>query len=269
MTCDEFNPFIDAFIDQELDEQDAAEMEAHLATCESCREHASAQMRFKELLKESLGNEKAPAALRGMIFDELAELSVEGETPAEVVVLAEANPRRGTRWAWAALPIAAAFALMLVLPNLAVAPASSNDLPVVSETVEWHRGNYPLEVTGPESKDVSQWFGTMVDFPVRPPQFKDDSVQLLGGRIANIRDRRAAYLRYEVDGTRMSVIIFDGEGLKVPGDNIQRMHEHDVAIVNQHGYNVAVLQDSGVTYAITSELSDTRFVEILDASLRR
>lgn len=135
--------------------------------------------------------------------------------------------------------------------------------------MDWHVGNYPIEVTGPDSARVTHWFRDKVDFPVRLPQFAGRQVNLLGGRIAHVADRRAAYLVYEVDGVRLSVLVFDGEGLTIPSDRIREVGGRDVALLNNKGYEVAVLQDGGVTYTLTSELSEPAFVELVAASLKR
>lgn len=165
-------------------------------------------------------------------------------------------------------PLAAVLLLAFALPSFTVAPAKSGQLPVVEQTVDWHVGNYPIEVTGPDSARVTQWFRNKVDFPVRLPKFANREVNLLGGRIAHVQDRRAAYLLYEVDGSRMSVLVFNGEGLTIPSDKIRQVEGRDVAVLNNKGYEVAVLQDSGVTYTITSELPEDAFIDLVASSLR-
>jgi len=74
MTCEDFVPFIDAFVDGEFDERERAEMEVHLDSCETCREQVRFQVRLKEEFKASL-TESAPDALREQIFSGIAGLS--------------------------------------------------------------------------------------------------------------------------------------------------------------------------------------------------
>lgn len=284
MMCEDFIPFIDAYVDQEFDERELAEMEAHLGICSECRERVEFQVNLKEEFKACL-NEKAPDSLRMRIFRDIEDhqaaareqLDQEREG-AEVVAMAamtaddDSQSRRPwlLRNGWVALPLAAALALVFAFPAFTVAPAKSGQLPVVEQTVDWHVGNYPIEVTGPDSQRITQWFRNKVDFPVRLPQFgADKQANLLGGRIAHVQDRRAAYLLYEIDGTRLSVLVFDGEGLTIPSDKIRNIEGRDIAILNNKGYEVAVLQDSGVTYTITSELPERDFVSLVSSSLRR
>lgn len=294
MTCEDFVPFIDAFVDGEFDEREKAEMEVHLESCEACREQVQFQIRFKDEFKSCL-TQRAPDGLREQIFAGLAELdraeqdhdrnaarlSAEAEAADEAEILSleaeqnerdEASDSRRKMWrsAWIAAPLVAAVLLVFASPTLTVAPARSDQLPVVEETVDWHRGNFPIEVTGPDASFVSQWFRNKVDFPVRTPTFGDNhEVNLLGGRIAHVQNRRAAYLLYEVDGTKVSVLVFDGNGLTVPSDKIRKIADRDVLMLDNDGYEVAMLQDNGVTYTITSELPEDSFMRLVEDSLAR
>ena len=140
---------------------------------------------------------------------------------------------------------------------------------MVENTVEWHSGDFPIEVTGPQPREVARWFRGKVDFPVRLPTFKSKSVRLIGGRIAHVNNRRAAYALYDVDGARLSVMIFHGDDLKVPGDKVRHVSGRDVAVLNSRGYEVAVLQDDGITYTMTSDLPEEEMLELVGTSLQR
>jgi anti-sigma factor (TIGR02949 family) len=282
MTCEDFVPFIDAFVDGEFDERERAEMEVHLQSCDTCREQVRFQVRMKEEFKACL-TEPAPEGLREQIFSGLAELSISDGSvesgPSEITSLGDVREQRSAassstsrawRNAWVAAPLVAAVLLALASPSFTVAPARSDQLPVIEETVDWHRGNFPIEVTGPDASFVSQWFRNKVDFPVRTPTFgQNHDVSLLGGRIAHVQNRRAAYLLYEVDGTKVSVLVFDGDGLRVPSDKVRKIAERDVFMIDNDGYEVALLQDDGVTYTITSELPEESFVRLVRDSLAR
>ncbi len=263
MGCADFDPFIDAYIDEEFGERERADMEAHLGICDDCRKRVQVQLTFKQQLREQLGQERAPDSLRQRVLSSLDEVELECE-----------DRRGGSRWGsvrrigWVAGPLAAAVALVVVVvPEFTVAPAASSPSPVIDSTVEWHQGNYPLEVTTADTGEATEWFEGKVDFSVRLPEFDDHRVNLLGGRIANIGDRRAAFVLYEVDGRRLSTIMFDGEGMKVPRENLRRIEDRDIAWLNQKGFGVAIVQDSGVTYAMTSDLSEERFLELVSASV--
>lgn len=270
MTCEELIPFLDAYVDQELDAQDLRDMEVHLSECGPCRDRVNYQVQFKNHFKEVLEETRAPEDFRARLLEALAAEGPAVEFDEVAPVVEERRPVSRTAWlkhAWVAAPLAAAIGLVVVVPNFTVAPASSDVVPIVEQTVDWHSGNFPIEVTGPDAQNVATWFKDKVDFPVRLPRFASDRVTLLGARLAHVQDRRAAYLVYEVDGTRMSVMVFDGQGLAVPSDRIRHVGDRDMMVVNQRGYEVALLQDDGVTYTITSELPEKQFLKLVSDSV--
>ncbi|MBA2663852.1 MAG: zf-HC2 domain-containing protein [Bradymonadaceae bacterium] len=261
MTCDDFSPFIGTYIDAEFDERERAEMEAHLGMCPKCRCKVEAQLSYKEEFRACLSMPRAPEQLRLRIVEELACLEFQDDGTKRTY------RAQLLRYGWVAGPLAAMVAVAVVLPSFTVATASSGPLPVIEQTVDWHLGNYPLEVTTSNPAEVSRWFQGKVDFSVRLPHFPEGRANLLGGRIAHIQDRRAAYVLYEVDGAKLSVLLFHGDGLKVPSDSIRSLGERDVVVLNNKGYGIALLQDNGVTYTMTSELAEEQLVNLVALSL--
>lgn len=262
MNCQEFQLFADAYVDGEFEDRERGEIEGHIRSCADCRAQAELRFHFKERFKEVLSCERAPETLRLRIIEQLEQAEHE----------AQRTRRRNSpvmRAAVVAAPLAASIILVLVfLPELTVMPAASEQLPVVENTIDWHKGNLPIEVTGPQNADVARWFRGKVDFPVRLPTFHSERVHLIGGRIAHVKDRRAAYALYDVDGARLSVMMFHSNDFKVPGDKIRTINGREVAVLNSHGYEVAVLQDNGITYTMTSDLPENELLKLVGASLR-
>lgn len=139
--------------------------------------------------------------------------------------------------------------------------------PIVRESVSWHRRQVPIEVVGPDDARVNHWFQGKVDFRVKTPRFDrrgDGDVNLLGARLSNVREKQAAYVVYEVDGSKVSVLIFD-RNERVP-DSAARVGER--GFYNAGGYNVAVVEDQGVTYSITSDLPREDHVQLVNAAFQ-
>jgi anti-sigma factor RsiW len=261
MSCDGFRPFIDAYVDGEFDERESAEMEAHLERCDACRKEVEQRLRLKEALQQSGKKQTCPEALKKDILERLECHRVEESANG-------GSNRR--RWTYAAslIPLAAGIALVFTFyPALTVAPAASGQLPVVEQTVDWHRNELPVEIRSSERTHVARWFRGKVDFPVRLPEFRDSRVELLGGRLAHIKDRRAANVSYKVGDSRLSVMIFHGDELKVPAARIRSIGNQDVAIYNSHGYGVALMQNHGITYAMTSDLPEKHLIDLVASSL--
>lgn len=263
MSCDNYRPFIGAYIDDELDERDSAEFEAHIDSCSECREEFEQQLEFKQNFQRALCGESAPEELKEEILAGMSQIDAEreaersGSRSAMVKALAAGVP----------LTLGAAVVLWFV-PLFTVAPVESGQPPIVEQTVDWHQESLPVEVKGPDRSHVGQWFRGKVEFPVRLPDFAKAGAELLGGRIAHMRDRRAAYLAYEVNGARMSVMMFHADALKIPTDRVRNVASRDIALFNNHGFEVAVLQDGGITYTITSDLTEKELVDVVGSSIQ-
>lgn len=264
MKCADFRPFIDAYIDGELDDRDSAELEAHVAECDDCRQLVEHQSALKDAIRRCLDEDeqRAPAQLRERIEEAVSSEASDGGWVQRVA--------NRNRWQWvaAAFPVVAGVAAMVwMMSAMTVAPAASGQIPAVEQTVNWHRADYPVEVERPDSEKVADWFRGKVEFPVRLPTFRGKNVRIIGGRIAQIQNHHAAYVAYDIDGARVSVMVFPGgEDVKVPAHRIRKVGRRDVALVNSDGYEVALIQDAGLTYTMTSDLPQSALIEVVESS---
>jgi anti-sigma factor RsiW len=139
---------------------------------------------------------------------------------------------------------------------------------VTADVLAKHQRNLPVEVSG-QTDDVRRWYVDKVDFPVRPPKFTQPAhgqkVAFRGGRLANVRDRQAAYLLYEVDGNKVSVFIFDPGELPLEARRRAVVGNREVFIDGERGYNVALFRDHGVGYAIASEVGEQEMLRLVSA----
>jgi anti-sigma factor RsiW len=265
LTCDDLHTQIHYYIDHELDEAERVELEAHLFDCPSCRAKVEAFSSLKQSIKTHASCQ-APDALRSNIMAALAAADHAAPPPAPFWSL----PRSPISTLPLAASLAIAATLLLVLPAFTIAPASSSQHPAIKQAVDWHRGDLPLDVKTADSHHASRWLRDKVDFPVRLPRFDVGRARLLGARLAHVQDRRAVYALYEVDGgARLSVMMFHGEGFEVPSDKVRELEGRDVALMRAQGFDVAVVQDQGVTYTFTSDLPDADFLSLMRDSLRR
>jgi anti-sigma factor (TIGR02949 family) len=273
MKCDDYKPLVHVYVDGEFDERDVFEVELHLEGCESCRNLTRHESKMRGQFKASFELDRTPEDLKARLMGRLeavakaeAGQAVESLEPSE-------NPSSGQVWILGPLAAAAAAAALLII--FWDAPAQPGFEPIVEESVNWHRKNLPIEVTGPSGDRVKTWLRPKVDFPVRLPKFERtgrQEVSLLGARLSNVRERQAAYVVYEVDGNKVSVMLIDGRRagnrLKAKVTPAARRHFDSVApaFYTNNGYNVAVIKDNGVTYSITSELPREDMVQLVDAA---
>lgn len=143
-----------------------------------------------------------------------------------------------------------------------VAGSSSFASPVVGESVAWHRKSVPVEVVGPDAQTVRRWFADKVSFAVVVPEL-GNAARLLGGRLSHVRQYEAAYLLYEVNGSKLSVMLFDAGDLTADSD-----FRAKTFVDNSNGYNVAIRERGGVTYTFTSDMNPEALAELVESSMR-
>ena len=272
--CEDRVASLDLYVDGEICHVERAEIDAHLDGCAGCRAYVLSRGSMRDSLRSSVGSPCLSSEFRARLEARLREAqpacAMQQSGPHRVVIAA----------AGAALAAAAALATVGTIRWLRPvetvlsehgSPLSQGEVagqatirtPIVSDAVRWHRRDMPVEITGPDEARVSDWFVAKVEFPVRAPDFDAHAI-LLGGRIGNVQNHDAAYLLYDVDGSKVSVLIFEAEhsGLtQVTGG------EGRVYVDNSSGYHVGLGQRDGVGYAFTSDLPAERFVELVAHSL--
>jgi anti-sigma factor (TIGR02949 family) len=268
MRCEDVQNALEFYLDGELEDRDAAEFGAHLDACEACAGRVDHELKLKDCLRSMSCSETMPEGLMlkvcGAIEDESA-----------------GSRDQGSAWSRTAVAAMAVFGLGGVLfvlstqlppaaPGAATADASSLLEPVeapalVGESIRWHTRPLPVEVAGPDSQAVGSWFRDKVDFPVVPPEFSRRA-HLLGGRLSNVEENEAALLVYDVDGTKLSVIMFDRNGSSIPSAHALDGRQVPLFVDERSGMNVALHEQDGVTYTFTTDMPDDELVDLVNVA---
>jgi hypothetical protein len=127
-------------------------------------------------------------------------------------------------------------------------------VPMFEDVVRRHEREHPPEVQG-SAAQMATWFQRKLEFAARPVDFGTRSdVQLVGGRISNVRERDAAAFYYQVHGHRVTVMVFEPPPDTFRGVEHVRVDGHDLYYRTVHGYTVPMMQMGGLTYAFTGDL---------------
>ncbi len=258
MNCRDVHRYVHAFIDGELEAQQTLEVDRHLEACADCAHAVEFERWFKGELRRSVGSVLAPPALADRVRGAMAR--------ADRVDRARALlPRAGAVAALAAGVVAALFLPSWLTPSGRVAGGrdASMPRPVIDYVAERHARSLPVEVTGPDAASVGAWYQGKLDFAVNPPAFSGGDVRLVGGRISNVGDRQAAQLVYQQQGRRITVVVFDGEGVPIQGASLLRAGPRTIYLGESHGYPVAVWHQGGVAYAASSDHARGDFVRLV------
>ncbi len=266
--CDEARRAIDPWMDGELDPSAAVHVDVHLADCPNCRCEAETI----RALKRSIGGLReasAPTALRLSVYAALD--AVDDARAQEASVARKKKHALGFALTGAALAgaIIAHRGLMGGGARETSEASFAGLIPVVEDVAAHHAHDLPMEVSGSNPDEVSQWFRGKLDIPVQPMAFRGISARLVGGRISNVREQMAAALYYDLGGRRMTVFVFDGA--LVPRQNVTRqvVNHRNFYVGSSHGYTVTFTEQRGVGYAVACDLPPQETVRLVaDADMR-
>ncbi len=245
MNCKEVNKYLDAHVDGELEAGLMLDVDNHLDNCDDCRATILVKRRLKsELL--SLGQTRAPEHLR-----------------AQITSLAHRRRMTKIIAAVAIGPLAAAAALLIVLAMQKETPPSEPVTAVVEDVVERHVRELPMEIEGPDPSHAASWFRGKVDFPVHGPNLNLKQASFQGARLSNVRAHQAAHMTYNLDGHRLSLMIFNPRVAMLGGGHRVQVGDREVLVGRRNGFNVVVFLDGDMAYALSSDLPQNRLLKIV------
>lgn len=256
MNCQDFRHSMETFLDGEFAEPERVMMNAHLHACARCASQLEATRAFRDRLK---------TALRRDVRDPSPSLRAAVDVALEREDRVYREGTWASRWLWRLIPAATAAALLI-----GVAMSRQETLSyLVEESIQRHRQQLPMDVTGTSPERLFSFFRDKVPFAVKPPKFVNTNakagVVFEGARLSNLRDRKAAYFRYRVGDHRLSVFVLEPDA--VPrSSNVLHVGGRDVYWHEAHGYNVAMFVADGAGYAVASEMEPKRLVELISYS---
>src|SRR5512138_3852134 len=253
MDCRELERSMDAFLDGEFEERERAEAEAHLAGCPACRATVDAQGRIREAVRAKLREAmaapapagRAPAALRERLTRSLAK-----------------ERRPFWRRTLAPLPIATMAACAAGV--LVVLASHTGNPDLLEDAIRNHHRGLPLEV---DAAAMPGWFADKLDFHPSLPHFTDAAVRIEGGRLSNLREYPAAYVRYQLPRGQVGLFIVDDPNRRfdAPGRDVVVGREV-VRVASARGYNVAIWRQDEIVYSLVSDLDEDALFRLVQAA---
>jgi anti-sigma factor RsiW len=251
VSCETLSDKLTGYLDRELDERAAGEVEAHLGQCVTCSARLERERRLRAAVQAHVLPLQAPDRLR-----------------SSVRALVRAQARRSQpRRAW--LPIWAATAAALFLGvaggwQLATWRAPRGDASdlateVVASHVRSLEGAHLTDIASSEHHTVKPWFAGKLDFSPPVPDFTTDGFPLIGGRLDYLGERPVAALVY---GRRQHFInLF-----------VWPSRESNVVPVaaSRRGYHLVHGAGGGMTYWAISDLNQgelSQFAQLVAANL--
>jgi len=235
MNCDELHAQVTPFLDGELIDEARLEMESHLARCEKCRALVEVERHNLLVVREAFKNAtpKAPEALRARVFQNLRN---------------DDAHHRHVRWGkFAAL--AAGVTVTMVAANIEYKGYQRRLYE--QDAALRHARQFPLEIEqSPEN--IERWFGGKLDYRVTLPHFPN--TKAAGARLLQVRDKPAAYIRYD-EPKKMGLFIY--------GDDNDVDVDATPAVGTSHGYNVVSWREGDVVYQLVTDLDERDIQELV------
>jgi anti-sigma factor RsiW len=239
MNCTSFET-LSAYVDHSLPELEAATVEGHLQSCQSCRSTLDELRWLKDAVRSS-----APAATASKDFE------------ARLASAAAASRRRRRV---ARLGIAVAGGLTVALAALLVVLPVVRQRRALTELIGDHVGitvtrEEAFDVAGSDAGKLEGWFAGKIDFPLHIPQVP--AAKLVGARLCDIAGRHIPLASYELGTRRVSMFV----------ERTGRSARRTVCDEQVHGYTVCRRTIDGLQYLFVSDYPANEAGSILTAAL--
>jgi anti-sigma factor RsiW len=258
MDCQEVQRSLEPYVDGEFDGMELVEANRHLASCPRCRELVEAQGRVRSLLRAKLREAMGPGSSAGSAPDGLRHR----------IIQALAHQRRPV-WRRMLSPVPAATMAACAAGVLVVLWSHASTDPLIEEAVRKHARDLPLELSTPgvSPDDIPGLLASRLDFNARPPEFKAKGVRLVGARVAHLKDRSAAYMRYEVPRGHAGLYIMDDPDRRMgETGRVVNLGPSTIRMINSRGYNVAVWRQNEIVYSLVSDLDEEDLVQLVETA---
>ena len=247
MTCVEFARQLHAYVDGELEVNEMLAADAHVAECVDCRALAARERRFRQLLRRQ-PRESAPAEFRALVIRRI---------------------RRAERLAmirpWLIAPLAAVGTVLALVWWPSPQPASRLVNELVDKHIAYAQVEQPAEFLSTDRLAVEAWFRERAALRVTVSDYSPSGIRLVGARLADAGERKAAYVLYEKGHTLLSVFMVPappGEPALTGTRVSYRGHEY--VTLERKGYRTVSWSDGHTVYGLVAMLGYEPLFECAD-----
>jgi mycothiol system anti-sigma-R factor len=248
MNCAAFEARLQPYVDGELPVAETTAADAHLAECPACAEAARAERELRALLRRQ-PREAAPPELRVRVTARLRR---------------ERRLRRASRLAGLGLATAlVALVVGLALRGGGPEPGVLDDL--VDKHVAYAQLERPAELASSDPDEIRGWFRERAGLSVGVPDYSSAGIRLLGARLSETHERRAAYLLYEKGRTLLSIFVVPLGTRRVRLGGATRAYRgHDYVTLETRGYRTVAWTDGATLFGLVSLLDYDALLECAD-----
>ncbi len=200
--CTHIKKLLYPYLDGELDAKQNLDVEFHIFDCQQCCDLLNEEKRFLSAIRNGCLQKEGPAALK---------VKIEKMLDKKKWSLFRIFSNFPFQMAFAA---ALAGLLILIFTGRLLDFGSGITPPFVKASFENHlkyvNGNLPLQIESNDPRVVEAWFKKRINFIPHLPVLEDDSVVLLGGRLADFKGEVVALVGYRIENTPVTMLIIRG-----------------------------------------------------------
>jgi len=247
MNCVEFERHLHAYVDGELAVSEMLAADAHLAACAECRALAARERRFRQLLRRQ-PRESAPSEFRTRITGRIRRAE-----------------QRAVVRPWLIAPIAAVAAVLALVLWPTPQPSSRLVSELVDKHIAYAQIEQPAEFGSIDPAAVEQWFRTRAALRVTVSDYSPSGIRLVGARLADAGEQKAAYVLYEKGHTLLSVFMVpvSGDGSDLGGKHAS-YRGHKYVTLERKGYRTVSWVDGHTLLGLVSMLDYEALLECAD-----
>jgi anti-sigma factor RsiW len=236
---------LSAYLDGELDPEEAGVLGAHLRECAACAADALGQVQLKRSVQMAGKRYSASPEFRNRI--------------AKSVV---SKPWRESGWRWQILAVPALLLLIIsVAVNLYVGREGARRQRVYSELADLHvaalASATPVDVISTDRHTVKPWFQGKIPFSFNLPELQGTEFMLLGGRVTYLAQTPGAHLIYQVRKHEISVFIFQDRTFGDRGETSSSSEP-----VNALSFNMENWTQGGLQYFVVGDVGAADIVAL-------
>jgi anti-sigma factor RsiW len=267
--CDACSVKILRYLDGDLQESALGDFCTHLQACARCRASVEAEQALSLLFRRTRPLYSAPAALRARVDAAVGQHSSvthteQGgyESVSHVVEWGLLGRARRLSRVGILVPALLVVGLVLaVVPNIVRQARAAN---FVETAVAAHRsyvdGNLPLGLRSSSTELVTAWFADKVPFHFRLPnsQSAPDSTpvyRLTGAGLLNLQGSSAAFVTYDKQNEKISLLVESSESAVVAGGDEVRFGALTFHYRTDERFKVITWSNHGLSYALVSSVS--------------
>jgi anti-sigma factor (TIGR02949 family) len=247
MNCVAFERHLHAYVDGELAASEMLAADTHRAECAECQVLAARERRFRQLLRRQ-PRESAPSEFRARITRQLRRAE-----------------QRAVVRPWLIVPIAAVVAVLALVLWPSTQPSSRLMSDLVDKHIAYAQIEQPAEFGSTDAAAVEQWFRTRAALRVTVSDYSPSGIRLVGARLADAAEQKAAYVLYEKGHTLLSVFMVpvSGDGSSLRG-KYASYRGHEYVTLERKGYRTVSWIEGHTLLGLVSMLDYAALFECAD-----